>query len=390
MRVTGVETIRLCYQMPYPLTYARGEYQAREALLVKIHTDDPDIVGWGEAAMWGGPHAVSVTVIEAEIAPLIVGEDPRRPEYLWEKVYQSTYYHGRKGIVLACLSGIDIALWDIVGKCAGEPLWRLFGGFGRPLRAYASAGYYRRDYGLDELAADVARARAAGYRGYKMKIGNIPQVVHAGVLSEVPLRIGFEDDMARVQVAREAAGGDRDLMVDANTSLSSRLAMRYAEALEPLEVRWFEEPTQPEDIEGCAELARRTRIPIAGFETESGKYQFARLVDAGAIQMVQFDLVQVGGFTEARKIASYAQMRHLQVTAKNYSTAVSTAATLQLLFALPNGDHFECDQDPNGLRDELATEVSFSLDDGMVTPNERPGLGLEIDEAMLERWRVRS
>ena len=91
--------------MPYPLTYARGEYQTREALLVKVHTDDPDIVGWGEAAMWGGPHAVTATVIETEIAPLIIGEDPRRPEYLWEKVYQSTYYHGRKGIVLACLSG---------------------------------------------------------------------------------------------------------------------------------------------------------------------------------------------------------------------------------------------------------------------------------------------
>jgi D-galactarolactone cycloisomerase len=390
MRITGVETIRLCYDMPYPLTYARGEYQTREALLVKVHTDDPDIVGWGEAAMWGGPHAVSATVIEAEIAPLVIGEDPRRPEYLWEKVYQSTYYHGRKGIVLACLSGIDIALWDILGKCAEQPLWRLLGGFGRPLSAYASAGYYRRDHGLDDLAADITRARAAGYRGYKMKIGNIPQVVHGGVLSEVPLRISFEEDMARVRAAREAVGGDRNLIVDANTSLSSRMAMRYAEALEPLNVRWFEEPTQPEDVEGCAELARRTRIPIAGFETESGKYQFARLIDAGAIQVVQFDIVQVGGFTEARKIASYAQMRHLPVTAKNYSTAVSTAATLQLLFALPNGDYFECDQDANALRDEITGGVLFSLDDGMVMASEGAGLGLEIDETALGRWRVQS
>ena len=106
--------------------------------------------------------------------------------------------------------------------------------------------------------------------------------------------------------------------------------------------------------------------------------------------MVQFDIVQVGGFTEARKIAGYAQMRHLPVTAKNYSTAVSTAATLQLLFALPNADYFECDQDPNALRDEITRGILFSLDDGMVMPNERPGLGLEIDEAALERWRVRS
>lgn len=388
MRITGVETIPLRYDMPYALTYARGEYQTREALLVKVHTDDASIVGWGEAAMWGGPHAASAAVIEREIAPLIEGEDPRRPEYLWEKVYQSTYYHGRKGMLIACLSGVDIALWDILGKCAGQPLWRLFGGFARPLSAYASAGYYRRGHGLDDLAADVARARQMGFRGYKMKIGNIPQVVHGGVLTGVPLRLSFEADMARVRAAREAMGSDRALMVDANASLSAPMAMRYAEALEPLNPRWFEEPTEPEDVEGCANLARRTRIPIAGFETETGKNQFARLIDAGAVKIVQFDVVQVGGFSEARKIAAYAQMRHLPVTAKNYSTAVGTAATLNLLFALPNGDDFECDQDSNALRDEMTRIPLFSLDDGWAIPSDRPGLGLDIDEDALERWRV--
>lgn len=388
MRITGIETIPLVYHMPYPITYARGEYQTREALLVRVHTSDPAIVGWGEAAMWGGPHSVSQRVVEDEIAPLILGEDPRRPEYLWEKVYQSTYYHGRRGIVIACLSGVDIALWDIVGKCAGQPLWRLFGGFGRPLTAYASAGYYRRDYGLDAFAADVGAAVKAGYRGYKMKIGNVPQVVHGGVLDDVPLRRSFEEDVERIKAAREALG-DRNLMVDANASLSSRMAMRYAAAIEPLNIRWFEEPTQPEDVDGCAELARRTRIPIAGFETETGKYQFARLMDAGAVQVVQFDVLQVGGFTEARKIAAYAQMRHLAVTAKNYSTAISTAATLQLLYALPNADYFECDQDPNSLREELASEPLYRMEDGFAIPNEAPGLGIEIDEDVLERHRAK-
>jgi L-alanine-DL-glutamate epimerase-like enolase superfamily enzyme len=388
MRITGIETIPLLYHMPYPLSYARGEYQTREALVVRVYTNDPSIIGWGEAAMWGGPHSVTAKVIEEEIAPIVIGEDPRRPEYLWEKVYQSTYYHGRKGMVIACLSGLDIALWDIVGKCAGQPLWRLFGGFARPLTAYASAGYYRGDYGLDDFAADVAAAAKAGYRGYKMKIGNIPQVVHGGVLHDVPRRGSFEDDLQRIRTAREALG-EGNLMVDANASLSSRMAMRYADAIEALNIRWFEEPTQPEDIEGCAELARRTRIPIAGFETETGKYQFARLIDAGAVQVVQFDVVQVGGFTEARKIAAYAQMRHLPVTAKNYSTAISTAATLQLLYALPNGDYFECDQDPNALRDELAREPLYRIEDGLAVPNDRPGLGIDIDEAVLKRHRVK-
>lgn len=389
MRITAIEAIPLVYQMPYPLTYARGEYQTREAVVVRVRTSDPGIIGWGEAAMWGGPHSVTVKALHDEIAPLVLGEDPRRPEFLWEKVYQSTYYHGRKGLLIACLSGLDIALWDIVGKCAGEPLWRLFGGFAQPLTTYASAGYYRRDYGLDDFAADVKAAVEAGYRGYKMKVANIPQVVHGGVLTEVPMRGSFEDDVKRMKAAREALGA-RNLMVDANTSLSSRMAMRYAEVLETLNARWFEEPTQPEDVDGCAELARRTRIPIAGFETESGKHQFARLIDAGAVQVVQFDLVQVGGFTEARKIAAYAQMRHLPVTAKNYSTAISTAATLQLLYGLPNADYFECDQDPNALRDELAIQPIFRMEDGMAVPSDRPGLGIEIDEAALARYRVPS
>jgi D-arabinonate dehydratase/D-galactarolactone cycloisomerase len=388
MKITGIETICLSYAMPYSLTYARGEYQTREALLVKVHTDDPDIVGWGEAAMWGGPHATSVAIIEREIAPLVLGQDPRRPEYLWEKVYQETYYHGRKGMLLACLSGVDIALWDIVAKAAAQPLWRLLGGFGRPVTAYASGGYYRRAYSLDDFAADVAKARAAGYRGYKMKVGNVPQVVHGGVLEAVPLRRSIPEDFARMRAAREAIGADRNLMCDANTSLNVRTALRYAEELERLEGRWFEEPTQPEDVEGCAELARRTRIPIAGFETETGKYQFARLIDAGAIQVVQPDIVQVGGITEARKIAHYAQMKHLCFTAKNYSTVVSSAACLQLLYALPNGEYFECDQDPLPWRDEISTTPLFTLDDGFVTPNDRPGLGIKVDEAALGKWRV--
>ena len=388
MKITGLETFCLEYRMPYPLTYARGEYQSREAVLVKVYTDDPDIVGWGEAAMWGGPFATTVAVLEKQIQPLIVGQDPRRPEYLWEKVYQETYYHGRKGILLSCLSGIDIALWDIMGKAAGQPVWRMLGGFGRPLRSYASSGYYRRERTVDDFAADVSQARAAGYLGYKMKVGNIASAVHAGVLHETPLRVSFAEDIARVEAAREALGGDLELMCDATTSLDARTAMAYADQFERLGIRWFEEPTQPENIAGCAELARRTRVPIAGFETETSKFNFAALMDAGAIQVVQPDVIQVGGITEARKIAAYAQMRHLMFSCKNYSTAVSLAACLNLLYALPNADYFECDMDPSPWREEFLRSPLFTSDRGMVEPFERPGLGLDIDEAALAAWRV--
>jgi D-galactarolactone cycloisomerase len=388
MKIIGVRTFALRYAMPYPLTYARGEYDEREALLVKVETDDPAVFGWGESAMWGGPHAVTTAVVEREIAPLIVGEDPCRPEFLWEKVFQHTYYHGRRGILMAALSGVDIALWDILGKCAGQPLWRLLGGFGRPVTAYASSGYYRRDYGLDAFAADVARAKSAGFRGYKMKIGNIRQAIHAGVVQHVPLRGSIADDIGRVAAAREAIGAENDLMVDATTSLPPPIAMRYAELLEPLDICWFEEPVPAEDVAGCAELGRRTRIPIAGFETEAGRDAFARLIDAGAIRIVQPDIVQVGGITEARKIASFAQVRHLPFTSKNYSTAISSAAALHLLYALPNGAHFECDQDPLPWRDQILRQPAHRIENGTAVPSDRPGLGVDVQEAALAPWLV--
>lgn len=387
MKITHIETFPMSCRMPYALTYARGEYQDREALLVKVHTDEPGLFGWGEAAMWGGPWATSVAVIERELAPLAIGLDPRRPEYVWERLYQQTYYHGRKGVVLACLSAVDIALWDILGKISGQPVWRLLGGFGRPLRAYASSGYYRRNYGPDALAADVAKARTAGFTAYKMKVGNIERAVHSRTLHETPLRVTFEDDIKRVRAAREAIGPGAELMCDANTSLDSRTAMAYAAVFEELRIRWFEEPTQPEDIAGCSELARRTRVPIAGFETESNKFHFANLMDVGAIQVVQPDVIQVGGLTEARKIAAYAQMKHLLFTAKNYSTAVSLAACINLLYALPNGDYFECDMDPSPWREEFLRSPLFTLVDGFAAPFDAPGLGLDIDETKLAQWR---
>jgi len=385
MKITGIETLCLAWRMPYPITYAKGEYQDREAVLVKVLTDDPDIFGWGESALWGGPHASTVAVIEKELEPLVVGEDPRRPEYLWDKVFHSTYLHGRKGMVIACLSGIDIACWDILGKCAEQPLWRLFGGYGRPVTAYSSSGYYRRDDSVDAFAARVGEARSDGFRGYKMKIGNIAEVPRH---EEVPFKVTFDEDIERLSAAREAIGSDRDLMADANCSLTPRTAMRYAEHLERLEVRWFEEPVAPENISGCVELANRTRIAIAGFESETTATTFARLMDASAIQIAQPDVVQVGGLTEFQKVAAYAGLRHLVVTGKNYSTAVGQAATLAVLYAVAHGDYFEEEADPLPWRSEIVSQPYLTREDGRVAPTDEPGLGVAIDEAKLAQWRV--
>ena len=223
-----------------------------------------------------------------------------------------------------------------------------------------------------------------------MKIGNIANSLHKGVIDDIPLKVSIEEDLQRVSVAREALGTDGDLMVDANTSLDTPTAMRYADALEDLKVAWFEEPVQPENIDGCVALANRTHIPIAGFETETNKYTFAALIDAGAIHIVQPDVVQVGGLTEALKIAHYAHMKHRVFTSKIYSTMVSMAACAQLLYALPNGEHFEIDQDPLPWREEIVKSPALIIDDGWVTPGELPGIGVDIDEEALRPWIVRA
>ena len=387
MKITAIETFCMAWRMPYAIAYAKGEYQDREAVLVKVSTDDPDITGWGESAVWGGPHASTVAVIEKEIAPLVIGEDPRRVEHIWDKVFHGTYMHGRKGMVVSCLSGIDIACWDIIGKAAGQPLWRLLGGYGRPVTAYHSSGYYRRGDTPEAFAARVAESRRLGYRGYKMKIGNIPQVNHH---EERPYTVTFDEDIARIAAAREAIGTDRNLMVDANCALNPRVAMRYAEKLEPLEIRWFEEPVAPENVAGCAELAGRTRIAIAGFESETTAMTFARLMDAGAIQIAQPDVVQVGGLTELRKIAAYAGLKSLHVTGKNYSTAVGQAATLAMIYAVPHGDYFEDEADPLPWRREIVSRPYVTLEDGLAAPTDEPGLGLAIDEEKLKPWLVQA
>jgi D-arabinonate dehydratase/D-galactarolactone cycloisomerase len=165
--------------------------------------------------------------------------------------------------------------------------------------------------------------------------------------------------------------------------------MRYAEELEKLEVRWFEEPVEPENVAGCVELAGRTRVAIAGFETETTAKTFARLMDAGAIQIAQPDVVQVGGLTEMRKIAAYAGLRHLYVTGKNYSTSLGQAATLAMLYAVPNGDYFEWEFDPLPWRgDGFLKAPFFTLEDGMVGATETPGLGVDVDETKLTAWRI--
>jgi D-arabinonate dehydratase len=358
----------------------------RGALLVEIETDER-VIGIGEAGVGGGATA---GVIEKVLKPMLLGEDPLLIEGLWQRMFARTRQYGRRGVVMNAISGIDIALWDIAGKVARLPLYRLFGACRDRVEAYASGGFYQEGKGVDELACEAEGYRARGFKGMKMKVGRNPStgahlrhlVDHAELCEVDP-----EEDIARVAAVRRALGPQAKLMVDANCAWSPSFAIEMGRAFEPYKLYWIEEPVATDDIAGSARVADALATPIAGYETEIGLYGFRELITRGAVDIVQPDIAWAGGFSECRRIAALAEAHHLMVAPHAFAGAVLLAAALHFIASIPNGLVLEFDQNPNGLRDELLKEPFREERDGTIRLPERPGLGVELDPAAIERYR---
>jgi D-arabinonate dehydratase len=389
MQIADIRTIPLSYRCPQPYASAAGMITARHALLVEIETDD-GLVGLGEAGSAGGPLASTQVVVEQELKPLLLGEDPLRIEYLWQKMFQRTRQHGRRGIVMHAISGLDIALWDLAGKVAKLPLYRLFGAYRNRVEAYASGGFYQEGKGIAGLVEEAERAVARGYRAMKMKVGRNPstQTNLREMLADHDRCVtSLEEDLARVAAVRQALGPEAKLMVDINCAWSPALAIHMGQAMAPYNLYWIEEPVATDDIRGSAEVARALGTAIAGYETEVGLYGFRELIIQGAVDIVQPDIVWAGGFTECRRIAALAQAYNLMVAPHAFSSAILLVASMHLLASIPNGLLLEFDQNPHGLREELLKEPIQPDADGYVTLPERPGLGVELDPVAVERYR---
>jgi L-alanine-DL-glutamate epimerase-like enolase superfamily enzyme len=387
MKIVDIRATALSYRCEPSYGSAGGMQARRGALLVEIETDER-ITGIGEAGVGGGATQV---VIEKALKPMLIGEDPLLIEALWQKMFARTRQFGRRGVVMNALSGIDIALWDIAGKVARLPLYRLLGGCRERVETYASGGFYQEGKSIDDLATEAESYRARGFRGMKMKIGRNPStqthlrhlVEHAEACVVEP-----EEDIARVAAVRRALGPKAKLMVDVNCAWSPAMAIEMGRALEPHNVYWIEEPVATDDIDGSARVAAALATPIAGYETEIGLYGFRELITRGAVDIVQADLAWAGGFSECRRIAALAQAHHLMVAPHAFAGAVLLAASLHFLAAIPNGLELEFDQNPNGLRDELLKEPPAIDRDGMVKVPQRPGLGIELDPAAVSRYRA--
>jgi L-rhamnonate dehydratase len=260
-------------------------------LICEIFTDTGH-VGIGNAAL--SPRLTKKT-IDLYLKPLLIGRDPFDSEFLWQSMYRQTMAFGRKGVTMVAISAVDIALWDLMGKAAGQPVFKLLGGrTKRKIPIYASKLYSQK---LENLAAEAQKYKDQGYRAMKMRFGWGPLDGAAGMQRNIEL----------IRTLREVSGYEIDLMADAYMGWTLDYARRMLPLLAPFQLRWLEEPVIPDDMHGYAALKALGLVPIAGGEHEHTVYGFRQLLDAKAVDYIQFDTNRVGGITQARKVAALAE-----------------------------------------------------------------------------------
>ncbi len=378
MKVTGVTCHLLQSKVDKPFTSARGWlYTTRSSCIVEITTDE-GITGWGECY---GPAAVNKALIETQYRQRVVGRDPFDVEVVWEDLYNRIKDYGTAGFAVTAISGIDIALWDVIGRAVGKPIHKLIGGAHRTeVTAYATGLYFTdMDRLIEEAVEEAEEYAGQGFRAIKMKIG----------LGDPKL------DLARIRAVREAIGPDVRLAVDANHCFTVPQAIRLGRAMEPLDILWFEEPISPEDRDGYVEVTRALDMAVAGGENEFTRWGFRDTVARRAMDIVQPDVCAAGGISECRKIAALASAHGVECVPHAWGSAIGLAATVQFLAALPDTPPalrpmppmLEFEQTPNPLRDGLAREPIRQVG-GVVRVPDGPGLGIEVDREVLGRFKV--
>lgn len=371
LKITDVEAI----YVRLPQVKAQCD-SGQDALIVKV-TTDAGIVGYGEVdshpmAVKGcieGPFSHTATT---GLKHVLVGEDPFRTEYLWQRMYRANIYSGRRGIAIHAMSGIDLALWDVKGKALGMPVWRLLGGgFARTLRPYASSLF-----GATPAETGERARRFVGQGFTAVKFGWDPMGQDA------------RTDVALVREARIGLGSDADLMIDAGLVYDAKTAIQRARAFEQYDPFWFEEPLLPDDYEGYARLSAASPLRIAAGEEESERKSFLQLMDVGKIDVVQVDLTRCGGFTEAMKIAALAADRGLPVVNHGFTTYLNVAAALHFLASVPNtlGLLEFVVEEGTTLRHHLSEPIRAV--GGRVAVPDAPGLGIAVHEEGISRFRV--
>ena len=370
MKITAITAIPLSFRLDQgkTVTMGIGSTTKRDTIIVRVETSE-GITGYGEAHPGRSPGAV-VSLIHNTLAPMLIGMKATDVIGVWKRVHRMQLSsHGVGSGASLGLSGIDMALWDIRGKAAKMPLYELLGGSKRRLPAYAggiSLGYQPKEPLAEEAQEYVAR----GYKAIKLRLGDSAKA-----------------DIERVLHVRKVLGDDIDILTDANTAYTLADVRRVLPVLAEIKAGWLEEPFACNDFSSYREAAKITSlVPIAAGENHYGRFEFAQVREAGAVQIWQPDLSKCGGITEGLAIAAMASAYRIPMHTHSSATGINHAATIHFMAAIENSGYFEaCVSHFNPLRDMFGTTFEIGAD-GCVEPLDKPGIGLEIDEGLFAKY----
>lgn len=366
--IRSIEAIPVAVPLAVPTRIATREVLAREFVLVTVETDD-GVRGVGYTYTGTTAGTLTAAFINDYFAPRLVGEPALAPERVWAALYQEHLLVGRRGFLLRALSALDIALWDVLGQVAGQPLYRLLGGFRDAVPAYASGGYYRAGDPLENIEREITSYLKLGFADFKIKVGGAP----------------LDVDVERVRVAREMIGPRARLGLDANNAWKTPSeALRFARAVEKYEPWWLEEPLPPDDVEGHAQIAAALDWPVATGEIHSSRWDFRALIEKRAADILQPDAGVLGGVGEWMRVAQAAATFDIPV-APHWHADIH----VHLVAAVPNAltvEYFLLDEDIYNFERLLLDRLQPK--DGLIPLRDAPGVGLAVDWAAVERFRI--
>jgi L-alanine-DL-glutamate epimerase-like enolase superfamily enzyme len=357
IRITGIETDVLKRPPGSPYYDAIHTFgTASGSVLLRIRTD-AGITGWASSSFGmiaGGPRVVQ-TVLEEEVKPVLVGKDPAFPRRIRADLWKALEYQGVGGATQFAIAAVDIAVWDILGKSANLPVYKMLGAFRDRLPVYSMCGwYYDNDDDLSHFKRVITEAAEQGYQAVKIKVG----------------RGSLDDDTRRIRVAQDVLGKGKRLMVDANQVFNRNDALRRGRVYQEMGCFWYEEPLPPQEMEGYAELARELDMRIATGENLNTKYAFADLISRRGADVVQPDNRRAGGVTEWMEIAAIADAYGLELASHG-----GGATNLNMLLAMPNAIYMES-SGPQKIRD------------GEVGAPEEPGMSSEVSESEIKKYKA--
>jgi len=375
MKIVKIETFILKDILSKSFFFSQWEYSERCICVVKVTASNGQY-GWGEG--YGPAH-----VLEAGIKllkPMVLGLNPLENEVIWNRMYRKTLDFARRGTLVASISAIDIALWDLKGKILNLPVATLLGGAQRDkIKPYATGLYFTsHDNPSQDFDEEIRKYVSQGFKAIKMKVG-----------------LGIEEDFKNVKRMREVVGDDIQLMVDSNHAYSFREAVLLSKKIEPFNISWFEEPLSPEFYHQYNELRNKTSIPISGGECEYLRFGFHQLLRNKSVDIIQPDICACGGLTEAKRIAALATTYGVEVIPHTWGTSIGIHVALHFianLEAIPGrmkSPEFliEYDQTENALREQL-TFPPIEMKDGMIEVPKRPGLGIDVNEEVLRKFAI--